>query len=100
MTFDTLFQALVKLPNDKALDLLYDWYSEELSKGHFEVTDESLQEADTSKLPIDVLLGILTVTLPARYVLVERPHFVDRVRDQLGYTYAPDEIDSLLEGLT
>jgi hypothetical protein len=60
---------------DSALDLLYDQIDARLKAGKFEDTDKLLQKLNVAKLSIDLLLGVLTASLPARYKLPSRGVF-------------------------
>lgn len=71
---------LEKMGNiDSALDLLYDQIDARLKAGKFEDTDKFLQKLNVAKLSIDLLLGVLTASLPARYKLPSRGVFYKKV---------------------
>lgn len=68
---------------DAALDLLYDAVDDLLRRGNFDRIDELLQDVATSDLSLNVLLGLLTATLPARSRLRSRTEFFQRVDETL-----------------
>jgi len=57
---------------DAALDIVYDKVDTLLGKGEFEEVDALLKSVDPSSLSIDILLGLLTSSLPARTKLPSR----------------------------
>lgn len=82
---------------DAALDLLYDAVDDLLRRREFDRLDEMLQDTVTSDLSLNVLLGLLTATLPARSRLRSRVAFFQRVDETLR---ARDEWEEgLLVGL-
>jgi hypothetical protein len=58
-----------------AMDLLYDKSDELMRTGQFEGLDMILQRLHAGELPVDVLLGLLTATLPAKSRLPSRAEF-------------------------
>ena len=60
---------------DTALDVWYDRVDDLLKARQFEVVDGLLRQANVSSLSVDVLLGLLTATLPARSRLSARAKF-------------------------
>ncbi len=89
---------LEKLGNiDAALDLLYDQIDAKLKAGKFEETDKFLQSLSAVTLSLDLLLGILTASLPARYKLPSRASFFKKVEDVLKKRNEWEE--NLLSGL-
>ena len=83
---------------DQALDLIYDSIDALLRDGQFEKCDDVLREVD-EKTSIDLLLGLLTATLPAHSQLPSRSRLVRAVRDVLlGLKEDPDHILAGLEG--
>lgn len=68
---------------DAALDLLYDAVDEMLRRREFPEVDAILRDANVADLSINILIGLLTVTLPARSRLSSRAEFYTRVEDIL-----------------
>ncbi len=68
---------------DAALDLLYDSFDGLFRRGEFERADSLLSQLSADKFSADVLLGILTATLPARSRLPSRPRFYHAVESTL-----------------
>ena len=64
---------------DAALDLLYDAIDECLTAGRFSELASCLRGIQPASLSLDLLLGILTVTLPAKSRLPTREAFKDKV---------------------
>ena len=60
---------------DAALDLIYDNVDSLLSNGKYEELDLMLKNVDADLLPTDILLGLLTATLPAKTKLPSRSIF-------------------------
>lgn len=69
---------------DAALDLLYDsvdemlWKDDDLSQ-----LDSILTDIEVEGLSVDILLGILTATLPAKGRLTARGKFFDKIKREL-----------------
>ena len=61
---------------DFALDLLYDTVDELLRGQEFPRLDSILAHLEPQRYSVDILLGILTATLPARSRLPSRPNLV------------------------
>jgi DNA repair exonuclease SbcCD ATPase subunit len=68
---------------DAALDLIYDRIDTLLVKGKFEEVDSVLRDADPKRLSVDILLGLLTSTLPARTKLSTRAKFFAEVEREI-----------------
>lgn len=84
---------------DEALDLIYDAIDALLRDGRFEKCDEDLRDIDVSTTSVDILLGVLTATLPAHSRLPSRPRLVRAARDVLlGMNEDADLILAGLEG--
>ncbi|SRR6266568_2657385 len=60
---------------DAALDVLYDRMDALLKAKQFTVMDALLKEANVDSISVDVLLGLLTASLPARSKLPARSSF-------------------------
>ena len=78
-TLDKFLQPVVQLEKhghiDSALDVLYDRVDDLLKAQQFTVLDDLLRQVDVDSISVDVLLGLLTATLPARSKLPARPKF-------------------------
>lgn len=64
---------------DIALDLIFDQIDEMLLAGQFECVNELLADIPTDKYSLELLLGILTATLPAKNRMPVRAAFFERV---------------------
>ena len=60
---------------DAALDVLYDRVDASLKKKQFQKIDDVLSEVDVNTLSVDILLGLLTATYPAKSKLPSRVAF-------------------------
>jgi hypothetical protein len=82
---------------DTALDLLYDKIDAKLKAGQLGEIDMFLQKLNVAILSLDLLLGILTASLPARYKLPPRGVFYKKVEEVLKQRNEWEE--NLLSGL-
>lgn len=82
---------------DAALDLVYDQIDEKLSSGSLDQMDRLLANVDPESLSTDLLLGLLTATLPARSRLPARNRFYREVERVLRNR--PEWEEGLLAGL-
>jgi len=82
---------------DASLDIIYDRIDEMLLAGEFDQVDRLLVDTSPNTLSVDLLLGVLTVTLPARKRLANRAAFFALVEQTLRERGALKE--SLLVGL-
>jgi hypothetical protein len=65
---------------DTALDLVFDRFDEMLLAGDFNRVDQILAESRPENLSVDLLVGVLTVTLAAKNQLNSRFEFCERVK--------------------
>jgi len=76
---ESFIQRAVRLDDqgrtDAALDLIYDSIDEMMRGGQFSELDSLLERLPTNTLSADMLLGVLTATLPARSRLANRKEF-------------------------
>ena len=76
---DEFLQPVMQLERrghiDAALDVLYDRMDALLKAKQFAAMDALLQQANVDSLSIDVILGLLTASLPARSRLPARSKF-------------------------
>ena len=76
---DKFLQPVTRLEKqghiDAALDVLYDRVDDLLKAKQFPAVDDFLRHANVGTLSVDVLLGLLTATLPARSKLPARAKF-------------------------
>lgn len=82
---------------ESALDLLYDRVSHLLRSGRFDQLDFELAQITVEETSTDILLGILTATLPGRGRLRQRPDFFETVQEAL--VQRGELEDGLLTGL-
>jgi hypothetical protein len=76
---DEFLQPVTKLEKgghiDAALDVLYDRMDDLLKTKQFAAMDVLLQQAKADSISVDIILGLLTASLPARTKLSARPKF-------------------------
>jgi hypothetical protein len=91
-------QRLVRMGRiEPALDLIYDAADHMMRKGEFAQLDSVLANVRVSDLSVDILLAILTATLPAKSRLPSRTRFFNEIEKSLRDR---DEYeDGLLTGL-
>jgi len=65
---------------DRALDLIYTKMNALLNSRQFAVCDRILRKAQVNDHSTDILLALLTTTLPPADLLPSRSSFIDRVR--------------------
>lgn len=82
---------------DVALDLIYDQIDERFRLGKFAEVDQMLANLDVTVYSIDLLLGVLTASLPGRSRLLNRPAFFSKVQETLRQRGELEE--GLLTGL-
>lgn len=67
---------------DQAIDLIYDELDDRLLDRKFDEVNEILQSMVRNEYSTNVLLSILTVTLPWKKNLSERKRIIEKVRKQ------------------
>jgi hypothetical protein len=91
-------QRLARLGNTaSALDLLYDSVDRLMQKGEFQRLDSVLSGLVVSELSLDLMLGFLTATLPARKRLASRMALYQKIEQELKQRGEYEE--GLLTGL-
>ena len=83
---------------DGALDLIYDSVYEMCRVGEFMKLNEFLRCIRLEDCSINIWLGILTSTHPAKNKLPYRSEFFTKVKDHLKET-DPNRVEDLLRGL-
>lgn len=68
---------------DAALDLIFARVDEKFQRSEFSDCDQLLQRLSAGDCETDVLLGLLTATLPARSLLPSRPDFFLRTEAEI-----------------
>lgn len=84
---ESFFRRAVRLDKaghiDASLDLIYDAVDELMQKGAFDCLDSILSKMRIDNVSVDILLGLLTSTLPGRSRLPSRPEFFRTVEQVL-----------------
>ncbi len=83
---------------DDWIDELFERVDRWHSEGEFDKSDEHLRGLDVDALDTYQIVGVLSITLPAKESLTEREAFVERARQRL-LVLAPDRIVGLMQGL-
>ncbi len=85
---------------DAAIDRLFDLFDDLHFAGRFEESDSKLYAGGLDRLNDKLLVGLLTITVPARDHLPSRPALVQRVEELLlARGRSKKELQRLLEGL-
>jgi len=84
---------------DAVLDSLYDDIDDALLAGRFDEVDEKIRGLDVAALPVEVLLGWLTITHPAAEKLPALAGFTIAVVRRLTKESGIDGARELLQGL-
>ena len=82
---------------DAAIDVVFDRIDEMLLAGQFEQVDRLFDNTNPCDFSVELLLGLRTVTRPAKSRLFNRADFYEQVRRSLHERGETDE--RLLEGL-
>ncbi len=94
-----IYDLVVTNKTDDAMDMLYDVMDELLSARSFPICERMLENIDIGRLNTDLLIGALSITLPAKRFLSTRGEFLLRVEHHLANDHRPDELADLLRGL-
>lgn len=87
---------------EEQLDQIFDTYDDLFRGGFFNVADGHLRALDDKNLAlysVQLLVGLLAATLPAKDKLTERAAFVARVEARLRQTETPERVERLMVGL-
>lgn len=82
---------------DEGLDIVYDKLDRLLMSGSFAACDVMLQQVEVTRFSLDILLALLTVTLPASMELPTRAVYFEKVQAELKSRGL--DTDELLSGL-
>lgn len=93
-----LYSMVKDEKSDDALDLLFEKVDDLLVEGRMEQCDRLLKKIDEKRLDTSLLVGVLSITLPAKTSLKERPSFFERAKTRLQ-ELAPGRSERLLSGL-
>lgn len=83
----------------KAVQRLFDEIDEMCEHGAFADIDVLLSELDLSDMSTSLIIGLLSVTLPAKDLLPTRVGILSQARKTLSER-EPERVDRLLKGLT
>jgi hypothetical protein len=83
-----------------ALDLVFDMFEDFVISGAFGACDTALEQLDVTKPSEEILLTILTATLPAHHKLSNRASFYNKVERELRRReHSDNEVNEMLDGL-
>lgn len=87
------------LDTDEKIDRIYDKIDRLLYEGKFDVVDKILGNVTTKYLNSDFLITFLTVTLPAKSKLLNRPRLYHHTSYYILCCYGNDYKNKVLDGL-
>jgi len=85
--------------DEEAIDLLFEKIDDMLLDDQMAEVDRLLALFELEKLSINLLVGLLSITLSAREFLPSRPELVDRVR-ALVWRRDPLRAERIMKGLS
>jgi len=96
-------QALVAFARtgdiDSGLELMFDSLDDQICDGQFMDANRTLRLVNVQQLPVEFLIGLLTVTLRDKDKLTHRPSFFNEVSALLVGRMGQVESSKLLQGL-
>ena len=94
-----LYELVAWGQTDRAIDVLFDLVDKMLSAGNYAQCGSLLTKIDLTRLNVDLVVALLSISYPARRKLVARGDFIVRARAFLAQGLPPDEVAALLHGL-
>jgi len=94
-----IYELVASNKTDDAMDLLYDVVDDLLSSDSFSLCDRMLTNIELGRMNADLMIGALSITLPAKSSLPARTKFLERVEQELARTLLPGDVVELLRGL-
>ncbi|MFC1759412.1 hypothetical protein ACFL2H_11705 [Planctomycetota bacterium] len=82
---------------DAALDIVYDRVDEMMLAGQFDEVNQTIADLNVDELSIDIILGVLTITLPGKSKLPDRNKFFEDAKRSLESR--GEHCEGLLAGL-
>lgn len=83
----------------KILDYIFEQVEDKLISHDFEWCNALLNHIDVSEIDIDVIIGLLTLTLPWKNKIYARKVFYYNVRTKLQKNIPASQLDEILRGL-
>ncbi|MCB9566636.1 MAG: hypothetical protein H6710_05385 [Myxococcales bacterium] len=84
---------------DAALDYLFDRVDRWLCAESYSLCDEAIEGVDPRAFPEEILVGLLSITFPAKKSLASRMAFLDAVEVELTRRIGAIETQRALRGL-
>lgn len=99
-----ILQRSVEILNEgrtaAAFDYLYEHIDKSLFGQDFVSVNSLIQDAAVNtEIPLKLLVGILTITLPFKDALSDRPHLVESVRARAFAIGGEEKVRGVLSGL-
>jgi hypothetical protein len=98
MWIDQVYSLVSRRQFDKAIDIVFAAVDDMLTNDQLDQCASLLQSVDLKRLETNLLVGLLTATLPVAARLPARTKFLDRAEARLR-ELAPARVDRLLAGL-
>lgn len=95
---ENIYSLVSKNQTEKAVDVLFDNFDDLLRRSELDLCDSALRSIDIRRLDVTTMLGILSITKPARSRLRARAETVLKIEEMLN-SLDPDRTDRLLVGL-
>lgn len=98
MWLDDVYSLVVKGKPDDAVDIVYENVDRMLERGEFERCDSFLRVVDLSRLDTNVMVALLSITMPAATKLKARAEVLASIEKNLR-ALAPGRVERILGGL-
>lgn len=98
MWLEDIYSLIAQRKIDEAIDILFKNVNEMLCKNEFILCNDLLRTVDLKRLDTNLLVGFLTITLPASTELPFRATLVKRIDEKLR-ALAPERAERILNGL-
>ncbi len=83
---------------EEALGIVFNNCDNLLIAGKFDEINTLLDQVDTDRMNIELMVGLLAATLPAKDKLSARKHYYEKVKVRLT-ELVPDRVDRIMKGL-
>lgn len=98
MWLEDIYSLVAQRKIDEAIDILFRHVNEMLCRNEFVLCNDLLYTVDLKRLDTNLLVGLLTITLPASTELPFRAKLVKRIEEKLRIL-APGRAERILNGL-
>jgi len=97
--FNTLKNKEMSISIDNALDYLFHYIENKLITKNFDFCEKLFKAIKLNEYSVDILIGLLTITLPWKVKLISRNEYFMALTSYLLTIYEPDTVENLLRGL-